>query len=195
MPLVSLAADAGLAPPRATNFTERHRTLPSVEPGQLWLAEIEPGRGLSAAERHVLGSASVIIYDRSLADEVAAVLPLGGYAEPAPSAAELPDAAVIDRCVRFALDGWSVVRLIDAAEGRSIRAARLQAVSARLRAGGASTRLPVRVFADAGRQTYAESELGMLNAPSEGARRQRLIVVFGANAARKPTPACAVVAG
>jgi hypothetical protein len=169
---------------------ERHRTLPAIEPGQLWLVEICPDRGLSTAERHLLGSANVILYDRSLSAEVAAILPLGGYAEPAPPAAALPDATVIERCTRFALDGWSVVRLIDASQTRPSREARLRAVAERLRAGGAGGQLPVRIFADAGSRAFVEDpiRLATFDPDAVGTRNERLIVVFNATAlGRAPT--------
>ncbi len=122
----------------------------------MWLVEICPDSGLSTAERHLVGSANVILYDRSLGAEVAAILPLGGYAEPAPPPAELPDATLIERCVRFALDGWSVVRLIDATQSRPTREARLRGIADRLHASGAGGQLPVHIFADAGSRAFVE---------------------------------------
>src|SRR5581483_1917095 len=168
----------------AASVRERHRALPAVEPGQLWLVEICPDRGLSTAERHLAGSANVILYDRTLAAEVAALLPLGGYAEPAPPRAELPDATVIERCVRFAIDGWSVVRLIDAAQTRPSREAHLRAIADRLRASGAGDQLPVQIFADAGGRAFTadQTRLATLDPHSVGARDERLIVVFDAAA-------------
>jgi hypothetical protein len=161
---------------------ERHRALPAVEPGQLWLVEICPDRGLSTAERHLLGSANVILYDRTLSAEVATILPLGGYAEPAPPPAELPDATVIERCVRFALDGWSVVRLIDAAQRRPSRGPRLRAIADRLRTSGAGGLLPVKIFADAGSRAFAadQARLATLDPDAIGACDERLIIVFDA---------------
>jgi len=169
---------------------ERHRALPAVEPGQVWLVEICPDRGLSTAERHLLGSANVILYDRTLSAEVAAILPLGGYAEPAPPAAELPDATVIERCVRFGLDGWSVIRLIDAAQSRPSREARLRAVADRLRASGANAQLSVRIFADSGSRAFVADpvRLATLDPRAIGARNERLIVVFDAGAAAGAAP-------
>jgi hypothetical protein len=161
----------------------------------LWLVEICPDRGLSTAERHLLGSANVILYDRSLGAEVAAILPLGGYAEPAPPAAELPDTTFIERCVGFARDGWSVVRLVDASQSHPSREARLRAIAARLRAGGAHDSLPIQTFADAGSRAYSEerTRLGALDPAIIGARDERLIVIFGVvePAATQPTYAVA----
>jgi hypothetical protein len=173
LPAASFAAAAG---------RERHRALPAVEHGQLWLVEICPDRGLSTAERRVLGSANVILYDRTLSAEVAAILPLGGYAEPAPPAAELPDPALIDRCVRFALDGWSVIRLIDASQNRPSRESRLRAVANRLRASGAGGQLSVQIFADSGSRAFVADpiRLATLDPGAIGARDERLIVMFGA---------------
>ncbi|HEX3881964.1 MAG TPA: hypothetical protein VHW66_04850 [Stellaceae bacterium] len=174
---------------------EIHRSLPAVEPGQLWLVEICPDRGLSTAERHLLSSANVILYDRSLGAEVAAILPLGGYAEPAPQPAELPDpafpdpafpdsafpdSAYIERCVRFAFEGWSVVRLIDASQSHPSREARLHAIAARLRASAAPESLPIEILADAGSRAYSEEKtrLGALDPAFIGNRNARLIVIF-----------------
>jgi hypothetical protein len=156
---------------------ERERALPAVEPGQLWLVEICPDFGLSAAERHLLSSANVILYDRTLSDEVAALLPLGGYAEPAPLPDGLHD---IERSVRFALDGWSVARLIDASHRRPSREARLRAVVDRLYAGGAGGQLPVRIFADAGSRSFFsdQTRLATLDPDTVAARNERLILVF-----------------
>jgi hypothetical protein len=179
--------------PAAVTFAagrERHRALPAVEPGQLWLVEICPDRGLSTVERHLLGSANVILYDRALSAEVAAILPLGGYAEPAPPPAGLPDATVIERCVRFALDGWSVVRLIDASQSRPTRESRLCAVADRLRASGTDGQLPVQIFADAGSRAFVvdQARLATLDPEAIGARNERLIIVFDAAALdRAPT--------
>ena len=194
MPMDCLALDADLAPlaDRARHSIEIHRSLPTVEPGQLWLVEICPDRGLSTAERHVLDSANVILYDRSLGAEVAAILPLGGYAEPAP----LSDATLVERCVRFAIDGWSVVRLIEAGESQPSRDRRLRRISTQFRAAGARDTLPIKIFADAGSRAYAEEKtrLGALDPAALGIRSERLIVVFGVVeplAARSP---CAVAA-
>lgn len=188
MDCLSLDITLPATPFLAATGRERHRALPAVEPGQLWLVEICPDRGLSTTERHLLGSANVILYDRALSAEVAAILPLGGYAEPAPPAAELPDPALIDRCVRFALDGWSVVRLIDASQSRPSRESRLRAVADRLRASGAGGQLPVRIFADAGSRAFVEEpvRLATLDPDVVGARNERLIVMFDAVAPGAP---------
>jgi hypothetical protein len=197
MPVDCLSLDINL-PAVTVPFAsgpERHRALPAVEHGQLWLVEICPDRGLSTAERHLLGSANVILFDRTLSAEVAAILPLGGYAEPAPPPAALPDATVIERCVRFALDGWSVVRLIDASQTRPSRAARLRAVADRMGASGAGGQLPVRIFADAGSRAFVvdQTRLANLDADAVGARNERLIVVFDA-VVQGRTPASPIAA-
>lgn len=174
---------------------ERHRALPAVEPGQLWLVEMCPDRGLTLAERHLLGSANVILYDRTLSAEVAAVLPLGGYAEPSPPADASPDVTVIERCVRFALDGWSVVRLTDASKPRPSREAQLRVIAVQLRASGVSGHLPVQIFADTGSRAFAADQirLAALDPEAVSARNQRLIVVFDAPA-RDRMPAYPIVA-
>lgn len=195
MECLSLDSTPPIAAYPAAVGGERHRSLPAVESGQLWLVEICPDRGLSTAERHLLGSANVILYDRTLAPEVAAILPLGGYAEPAPQPGQWPDTAVIERCVRFALDGWSVIRLIDAAHSRPHREARLHAVAGRLRASGAGAQLRVRIFADAGSRAFIEepARLATLDPDAVSAREERMIVVFDA-VAPSPAPAYPIAA-
>jgi hypothetical protein len=88
--------------------------FPTIEPGQLWLIELPAADGEpSALVRRVLDGVNVVIYDRALTDIVAGSLPLGRYAEPAASAGEANDPAAA-RAMRFALDGWSVARLVQA---------------------------------------------------------------------------------
>src|SRR5579871_5460324 len=81
--------------------------LPELAAGQLWVVEISPHDGISALHRALITKGHVIIYDRSLEATVAALLPLGGYAEPASTA------QTAQRCIRFTHDGWSVIRLVD----------------------------------------------------------------------------------
>ena len=81
--------------------------LPALAEGQLWVIEISPIDELSTLHRAMMTEGNVIIYDRSLEAIVADVLPLGGYAEPESSA------PTVQRCVWFARDGWSVIRLVD----------------------------------------------------------------------------------
>ena len=163
------------------------RGLPPVEPGQLWLVEAPEG-GFSDTERGLLGTANVILYDRTLAAEVAALLPPGRYAEPAQS----PEAA-IDRAARFAFDGWSVVYLIDAAGPGLSRASRLRAVADRLRAAWAQRIFPARVFEDSGNRTYRATEIRIGGFAGDVPRGDRVIVLFDAivGAARAPFPVVA----
>ncbi|MGH7094206.1 MAG: hypothetical protein ACREFB_11805, partial [Stellaceae bacterium] len=128
-------------------FRESVTSLPIVGPGQIWLIELSPDRPASSVERRILEAANVIIYDRALAAAVEKVLPLNVYAEPAPQAAEAPDAAVIDRCVRFARDGWSVVRAVSAGTRAPSREARQHAFAARLRAERIGGEPAMRAFA------------------------------------------------
>jgi hypothetical protein len=87
---------------------------PVVGPGRLYLIECcGGGLGLTAAEQAALVGANIIIYERSLAALVAAVLPLGAYAEPAQAAGPEQAGPVFERSLKFALDGWSVVQLIE----------------------------------------------------------------------------------
>jgi hypothetical protein len=81
--------------------------LPELEAGQIWVIEISPTDELSTLRRVIMTTGNVIIYDRSLEAIVADTLPLGGYAEPE------AEVKTVQRCVQFARDGWSVVRLLD----------------------------------------------------------------------------------
>ena len=112
-PGISLSAPVAIGIPDAIrngSLVERHR-LPTVQPGQLWLVELPPGEAeLAPLEYLALTAANVVIYDRALASTVARLLPLGGYAEPAPEGDEAGETA-LERCVGFVRDGWSVARL------------------------------------------------------------------------------------
>lgn len=81
--------------------------LPDLAGGQVWVIEISLTDELSSLHRKIVNESNVIIYDRSLEAIAAKALPLGGYAEP-----DSP-AQAAQRCVRFARDGWNVVRLVD----------------------------------------------------------------------------------
>ena len=94
--------------------------LPELEAGQIWVIEISPTDELSMLHRVIMTTGNVIIYDRSLEAFVAQALSLGGYAEPE------AEAKTIQRCVQFARDGWSVVRLLDRQTSAIRRIAHLQ---------------------------------------------------------------------
>ena len=121
---------------------------PGAGPGRLYLIEHRGGAaGLTAAERAALAGADIIVYERSLAALVVAELPLGGYAEPASAAGQEQAGPVVERCLKFALDGWSVVQLIErrrgAEGGRWTRDAAEQLVNA-----GVSSDTPVRLLVE-----------------------------------------------
>jgi hypothetical protein len=99
--------------------------LPDLEAGQVWVIEISPMDELSPLHRDIISDGNVIIYDRSLEAIVAKALPLGGYAEPESSA------KTIQRCIQFARDGWSVVRLVDPQAPAAHRNKQLQELSLR----------------------------------------------------------------
>ena len=136
--------------PRAGEREQPARAAaPVAGPGRLYLIERCGGElGLTAAEQAALVSANIIVYERSLAQLVAAVLPLGAYAEPAPEAEQRSDGPVFERCLKFALDGWSVVQLMErrprAERAQWTRDAAMQLVSA-----GVSGDIPVLVLVDA----------------------------------------------
>jgi hypothetical protein len=135
------------ATPTAAGFRgQRQLGLPNIAPGQLWLVEISPWalKFPSFAHRAFV-SANVAIYDRVLGPLVAAALPLGNYAEPATAGGHAPDEANVQRGLRFAADGWSVIRLVNGDLGASARAERLLRITERLLAGGVSPDLPIQL--------------------------------------------------
>src|SRR5712691_6673119 len=76
-------------------------TAPAAGPGRLYLIERCGGEvGLTSAEQAALVSANIIVYERSLAALVAAVLPLGAYAEPAPELGQAQEGPVFERCLK-----------------------------------------------------------------------------------------------
>jgi hypothetical protein len=99
--------------------------VPDLAAGQVWVIEISPTDELSTLHRKIVTESNVIVYDRSLEAIVTEVLPLGGYAEPDSSA------QAAQRCVRFARDGWSVVRLVDRQTPAHLRTAHLQDLARR----------------------------------------------------------------
>jgi hypothetical protein len=137
---------AGTAPRRRNSAALP--TLPAVAPGQLWLVGLPAEGSFSASVRHVLGEASVVIYDRAIVDAVAHALPLGTYAEPAPADGAASEAAAA-RSVRFARDGWSVARVLSARLSQRERTRRVQDVVDQLAAVKVLGRLQVPIFATA----------------------------------------------
>jgi siroheme synthase len=126
-------------------------TAPAAALGRLYLIERCGGElGLTAAEQAALVSANIIVYERSLAGLVAAVLPLGAYAEPAPEAEQTSagQAPVFERCLKFALDGWSVVQLMER-RPRVERARWPRDAAEQLVSAGVSGDIPVLVLVDA----------------------------------------------
>ena len=152
--------------------------LPDVEAGQLWLVELPPGAEPSPLERRALTTANVLIYDRALADTVAAILPLGAYAEPAVSTSQP------DRSLGFVHDGWSVVRLIDTTDVRlRQRVDQIRALSKQLLATRSLAQLPILLFAgtDSGRVRQTEADLDTLDAViAQCGPEDHLTLVFGA---------------
>jgi len=155
--------------------------LPEIGPGQLWLIELAVENSAPPKlAHHALASANVVIYDRVLAAMVAALLPRGGYAEPAPEDPQGPGA---ERCVHFVRDGWSVVRLLRAPATLEMRAERVRDVVQHLGAAKAPGNLPVSVLAasDDGACEKTDARLRDL-AASIAAHRldKRLTIVIGA---------------
>jgi hypothetical protein len=159
--------------------------LPDIAPGQLWLVELPTASGApSTPASHAVDGANVVIYDRALAEWLAASLPLGTYAEPAPAATGLGDAAA-SRCVRFARDGWSVARLLPARLPQRERARRVRDVVDELVAAKVSGALPVSVLAEIGGVAErTDTRLDRLtDTVATYGRDARLTIVIGAFAA------------
>ncbi len=143
--------------------------LPTVRPGQLWFVELPASEPrLAPLEGRILTSSNVVIYDRALVRTVASILPLGGYAEPAPPTDDAADQA-LERSLRFARDGWSVARLLDPqikpdkSSGRE-RVDRIRHLSEQLLSRKNLANLPVSMFVNEGGGIYKKSrvELGEL---------------------------------
>lgn len=123
---------------------ENPQSQPStIEAGQIWLIEQEATTGLCPLDRSAVTGANVVLYDRALASLVAAVLPIGTYAEPLPLNAR---EAISPRALAFAADGWSVVQLTEPCAGRR---ARLQGTARPLIPLAGASDLPVQVIAKA----------------------------------------------
>ena len=121
---------------------------PATGPGRLYLiARCSGEPGLTSAERETLVSSNIIVYERPLAALVAAILPLGGYAEPAPAAGPEPSAPIFERCLKFALDGWSVVQLMERRPPME-RARWVEDAAEQLASAGVSSETPVQVLVD-----------------------------------------------
>jgi len=156
--------------------------LPNIASGQLWLVEISPEDwDLPAFEQRVFAAANVVIYDRVLGPLVATALPLGNYAEPATASGHGSDKAAVRRCLRFVMDGWSVIRLVKADLTAPARVDRLLRITEELLAGGVSPDLPVGLSIGAGNAAHEEAEtcLGGLDAVFDARSCEgRLTAVF-----------------
>ncbi|HWB51654.1 MAG TPA: hypothetical protein VG651_21275 [Stellaceae bacterium] len=160
--------------------------LPAVAPGQLWLVELPGGGPLPAPARHAIDAANVVIYDRALADSLADALPLGAYAEPA-----LGAEPAATRAVRFARDGWSVVRLLPARRAARERTRRVQDIVDELAAAKIAGRLPVTILAEAAdgieeRRAVRFDELAAIVAGYPRDTRLAIVIdAFGAGSAAR----------
>jgi siroheme synthase len=162
------AATTQMSKSATVGFRRQQRPdLRNIAPGQLWLVEVSPEASeLPSFEHRVFVSANVVIYDRVLSPLVAAALPLGNYAEPATARSHAAEKSTVDRCLRFALDGWSVIRLVKGDLTGSARSDRLLRITEQLLADGISPNLPVQLLTTTGNTTCEEIEtcLGNLDA-------------------------------
>jgi hypothetical protein len=162
--------------------------LPTVGPSQLWYVELPSAeREFSPLEYQVLTTANVVIYDRALASTVAKFRPMGGYAEPA-APSNLASDLALERCARFARDGWSVARLVDRDRER---VARIPQLSEWLQPVKSPVGLPVELFVNTGgrygRNTVEISELGdIINCVSLGQTITLVIRFSGIDAGAAP---------
>jgi hypothetical protein len=167
---------------------------PTVDPGQIWLAEQDPAWPLSTVDRDALTNANVVIYDRALAPLVAQVLPIGGYAEPLSVAGHATGPEISQRALTLAGEGWSVAQLVEASPSRRLRMRILP--PALVRAGGAGD-LPVRVIAKAAADRCRVLDLGLHELSEflgEFAKDELLTLVFGPVVARNTAQAHAFIA-
>jgi hypothetical protein len=142
------AATTQMSKVAGAGFRRQQRPdLRNIAPGQLWLVEVSPeALELPSFEHRAFVSANVVIYDRVLSPLVAAALPLGNYAEPATARSHAAEKSTFDRCLRFALDGWSVIRLVKGDLAASARSGRLLRITEQLLADGISPNLPVQLL-------------------------------------------------
>lgn len=173
------------SPPAVTAPRQRRPAapapLPDIVPGQVWLVEMPAIDGaLSTPLRRVLEAVNVVIYDRGLAERLAKSLPLGSYAEPA-AANRLGDAAA-SRSVRFARDGWSVVRLVPARPAQRERGRRVRNLVEELLAAKVAGGIAVSIMTDTdGIADRVETRLDRLaEAVAAYPRDARLLIAIGA---------------
>jgi hypothetical protein len=132
-------------PPPPSRATAPAR-VPAIAAGQLCLVAVPAAAALSSAAQRLLVTADVVIYDPGLAPFPATAL--GGYAEAAVTAADMPAAVISERALRFARDGWSVVQLV-AAPLAAKRGEWLRRVAEQLVATGAPADLPITLLGGA----------------------------------------------
>jgi sulfate/thiosulfate transport system ATP-binding protein len=151
---------------------------PAVAAGEIWLIAVPSAESkLTSLEYHALTTANVIVYDRTLTEAVASLLPLGGYAEPAGGDG-------LARCLQFVRDGWSVVRLIEQPSPDE-RDRALQALAQQLRDTDAFPDWRLRRLSqEDGRWLSGDAAAGPL--PARGGRGAREVIVIGASGAPAP---------
>ena len=166
-------------------------------PGSLHLIECRGAAAeLTAAERQALASANVIVYERTLAALVGALLPLGGYAEPAATGDATRNRPIFERCLKFALDGWKVVQLMQRGPGGEC-AGWLQDAAEQLTYAGISLDTPVQVLADTEDGVPVNIETQLRSARTAIADRDAprgVMMVLGTIAAGPPPHAYAFAA-
>jgi hypothetical protein len=170
---------APLARPGPRHRPPVPKALPEIVSGQLWLVEAAAVKAEpSAPARHAIDGANVVIYDRALAARLGNSFPLGTYAEPA----AIGDGAAA-RCIRFARDGWSVVRLMAPRLPHRDRVRRIREIVEALAAAKVPAASPVRVLAEAayGIREEADTTLDRLaDAVATYDRDTRLTIVIDA---------------
>jgi hypothetical protein len=176
-----IPAEAVVRSPRRPKAAAPLPTLPPIAPGQLWLVEAPAAHGApSAPARHAVDGVNVVVYDRPLAPLLADILPLGSYAEPAPTSGS--GEAVARRCVGFARDGWSVARLLPRLPQRE-RLSRVRELVAALGAAKVPGGSCVTVLAEAGDGIGEEAHTSLdrlADTVATYARDTRLAIVIDA---------------
>jgi hypothetical protein len=152
--------------------------LPAIEPGQLWFVELPVSEAHPISLGHrALTTANVVIFDHVLRATVAKILPLGSYAEPAASS---DSEWALERSLRLAREGWSVIRLVEAGLSSSQRIRWIRRLSERLIAANVPAGLPVSLFASGSDGTCREAEADLGGVLDACDIEKHQTIIFGA---------------
>jgi hypothetical protein len=149
---------------------------PDLQPGQIWLIERPVAGGSPALDNGALAGADVVLYDCGLASLITDLLPRGSYAEPLPTAIDEDAPAISARALRLALDGWSVVQLVQTC--RSWRR-RLRVVADKSGWPAGSGNLTIQLIAKTSRSTRSrDARLRELRELIDGSADDELLTLI-----------------